>query len=132
MYLDLEFPLHLLMHAERSPLLLAGKDVLPIARRLAAPKHIFMHTGARTWGAAQTSGLPGPLARDLELHAAPQGLGHAEGLAQRLHPQVLLGGLPRLEAGLEGVAGHGRRGGEGRRRGGRVETLAEGVVDAWG
>ncbi len=110
------------MDAERAALLLAGEHVLPVAGGLAAHEDVLVHAGAADAGgagaAAQAHGPPRALARDLQLHAPPDGLRHAEGLAQRLHAQVLLGGLPRLEAGLERVAGHGGGRRRRRRRGG--------------
>lgn len=114
------------MHTHHTPLLFAGKYILPLHRRLPAAQDILAH--ARAAPAAQYHGPPLALTRDLELHAAADRLRDAERPAQRLHAHGLLRELPLLEARLEGVR-RGRGGGVlGRREGVRAQAGAEGVV----
>jgi len=130
---DFELPLHLLVHAHSSPLLLAGEDVIPVDKRLSALQDVLVDASARGAGAAgpaEGERAPLALAGDLELHAAADGLGHAKRLTQGLHAYRLLGCLPRLEAGLERVPGRGYLAGRGAVEEKRVvaEAVAEGVV----
>lgn len=83
-----------------------------------------------TGTAAEGQRPPLAVARDLELHAAADRLRHAEGAAQALHAQGLLGRLPGLEAGFERVARDGRGGLCGQ--GVWADAVAERVVDAGG
>lgn len=115
------------MNTRNAPHLVTGEDVLPADHVLPPLEDVLVDAGQ---AAAQCEGPPLAVADDLELHAAADGLGDAVGAAQGLHAEGLLGGLPALEAGLEGV----RRGGlvGGGVEGGLGDAVAEGVVDARG
>lgn len=115
------------MHARHRPHLLIREDVLPGDHILAAPQDVLVDAGQ---AGAEGEGPPLAVADHLELHAAADGLGDSVGASEGLHAQGLLGGLPVLEAGLEGVGGGGLVGGG--VVGGLGDAVAEGVVDAGG
>jgi len=108
-------------------MVLARVDVLPGDGVLLALQDLLVQAGLAA--AAQSHRPPLAVARDLELHAAPDRLRHAECAPQRLHAQLLARRLPRLQARLEGVCGSG---GRGRGEWGGADARTESVVETRG
>ena len=113
------------METSHGPRLIAGEHILPRDGGVPSPQDILVDAGQAV---AEGQGPPLAVADYLELHAPADGLGDAERAAEGLHLEVLLRGLPVLEAGLERV----RRGGlaVGGVVGALAHAVAECVVDA--
>lgn len=98
--MNLELLFHLVMESRQGPRLVACEYIVPGDGVLAALEDILMDAGQP---GAESHGPPLAVANNLELHAAADGLGDAKRALERLHADGFLGGLPALEAGLEGV-----------------------------
>lgn len=113
------------MESCNAPQLISSEDILPSNGIILSPQDLLVNAGQAS---AEGHGPPLAVPYDLELHAATDGLGHAKGALEGLHAHGFLGGLPVLEAGLEGVRGRGHvvLGVEG----GDADAVTQGVVDA--